>query len=119
MQALDASGGDGVKAGKAVTSSIGGASLAALQLGKHNINVNSICPGITRTALSDANLAVAAHQQGVSLEEMERRVIGLRELAKHAVEGYRFDAARHDFVPIAPSVSESTPSASSSDAGLA
>ena len=52
---------------------IGMTKLAALQLGKHNINVNSICPGITRTALSDANLAVAAHQQGVSLEEMERR----------------------------------------------
>jgi NAD(P)-dependent dehydrogenase (short-subunit alcohol dehydrogenase family) len=47
--------------------------LAALQLGKHNINVNAICPGVTRTALSDANLAVAAQQQGVTLEEMERR----------------------------------------------
>ena len=29
---------------------------AAQQLGKHNINVNSVCPGVTRTALSDANL---------------------------------------------------------------
>jgi NAD(P)-dependent dehydrogenase (short-subunit alcohol dehydrogenase family) len=47
--------------------------LAALQLGKHNINVNSICPGVTRTALSDANLAIAAQQQGISLDEMERR----------------------------------------------
>jgi len=47
--------------------------LAALQLAKHNINVNSVCPGVTRTALSDANLAVSAQQEGVSLEEMERR----------------------------------------------
>jgi NAD(P)-dependent dehydrogenase (short-subunit alcohol dehydrogenase family) len=47
--------------------------LAALQLGKHNINVNSVCPGVTRTALSDANLAVRAEQEGVGLEEMERR----------------------------------------------
>jgi NAD(P)-dependent dehydrogenase (short-subunit alcohol dehydrogenase family) len=52
---------------------IGMTKLAALQLGKHNINVNGVCPGVTRTALSDANLAVAAQQQGVSLEEMERR----------------------------------------------
>jgi NAD(P)-dependent dehydrogenase (short-subunit alcohol dehydrogenase family) len=47
--------------------------LAALQLAKHNINVNSICPGVTRTALSDANLHVRAQQEGVSIEEMERR----------------------------------------------
>src|SRR5579871_4284564 len=47
--------------------------LAALQLGQYNINVNSVCPGVTRTALSDANLAVAAQQQGITLEEMERR----------------------------------------------
>jgi len=47
--------------------------LAALQLAKHNVNVNAICPGVTRTALSDANLAVAAQQQGVTLEAMERR----------------------------------------------
>ncbi len=47
--------------------------LAALQLGKHNINVNSICPGVTRTALSDANLRVSAQQEGVSVQEMEQR----------------------------------------------
>ena len=46
--------------------------LAALQLGKHNINVNSICPGVTRTALSDANLRVRAEQEGVTFEVMER-----------------------------------------------
>jgi 3-oxoacyl-[acyl-carrier protein] reductase len=52
---------------------IGMTKLAALQLAKHNVNVNAICPGVTRTALSDGNLAVAAQQQGVTLEEMERR----------------------------------------------
>jgi NAD(P)-dependent dehydrogenase (short-subunit alcohol dehydrogenase family) len=52
---------------------IGMTKLAALQLGKHNINVNAVCPGVTRTALSDANLAVSARQEGVSLTDMERR----------------------------------------------
>ncbi len=47
--------------------------LAALQLGKHNINVNAICPGVTRTPLSDANLRVRAQQEGVSVAEMEQR----------------------------------------------
>jgi NAD(P)-dependent dehydrogenase (short-subunit alcohol dehydrogenase family) len=46
---------------------------ASQQLARHNINVNSVCPGVTRTALSDANLHIRAQQEGVSLEEMERR----------------------------------------------
>lgn len=46
---------------------------AAQQLGKHNINVNAICPGVTRTALSDANLVVRAQQEGLSIDAMERR----------------------------------------------
>ncbi len=52
---------------------IGMTKLAALQLAKHNINVNAVCPGVTRTALSDANLRVGAQQAGISVEEMERR----------------------------------------------
>ena len=46
---------------------------AAQQLGQHNINVNAVCPGVTRTALSDANLQVRAEQEGLSLEEMAAR----------------------------------------------
>jgi NAD(P)-dependent dehydrogenase (short-subunit alcohol dehydrogenase family) len=46
---------------------------AAQQLAKHNINVNSVCPGVTRTELSDSNLRVRAQQEGVTLEEMEHR----------------------------------------------
>jgi len=46
---------------------------AAQQLGAHNINVNAVCPGITRTALSDANLSVRAKQEGLSLAAMEER----------------------------------------------
>src|SRR6202521_2159799 len=46
---------------------------AALQLAPHDINVNAICPGITVTALSEANVAVRARDEGLSLEEMTRR----------------------------------------------
>ena len=48
---------------------------AAQQLGPHNINVNSVCPGVTRTALGMANLAVRANQEGVTEEEMARRQV--------------------------------------------
>jgi NAD(P)-dependent dehydrogenase (short-subunit alcohol dehydrogenase family) len=47
--------------------------IAAQQLGQHNINVNSICPGVTRTALSEANLQVRAQREGLTVEEMQRR----------------------------------------------
>jgi NAD(P)-dependent dehydrogenase (short-subunit alcohol dehydrogenase family) len=47
--------------------------IAALQLAPHNINVNAICPGITVTALSEANVAVRARDEGLPLEEMTRR----------------------------------------------
>ena len=47
--------------------------LGALQLAEHNINVNAICPGITRSALMDSILKVNAEKAGVSLEEMERQ----------------------------------------------
>jgi NAD(P)-dependent dehydrogenase (short-subunit alcohol dehydrogenase family) len=47
--------------------------IAALQLGRHNINVNAICPGTTVTALSEANVAARAREEGLSVEEMTRR----------------------------------------------
>lgn len=46
---------------------------AAQQLGAHNINVNSVCPGVTRTALSEASLRVRANEQNVTVEVMEQR----------------------------------------------
>ena len=47
--------------------------IAALQLARHNINVNAICPGTTLSALSEGNLRTRAGEEGVSVEEMERR----------------------------------------------
>jgi NAD(P)-dependent dehydrogenase (short-subunit alcohol dehydrogenase family) len=47
--------------------------IAALQLARHNINVNAVCPGTTVTALSDGNLRTRAREEGVTVEEMERR----------------------------------------------
>ena len=46
---------------------------AAQQLAQHNINVNAVCPGVTNTALSQANLEVRAQQEGTTLEDMQRR----------------------------------------------
>jgi NAD(P)-dependent dehydrogenase (short-subunit alcohol dehydrogenase family) len=46
---------------------------AAQQLARHNINVNAVCPGSTVTALSEANLAVRAREEGVGVDEMARR----------------------------------------------
>jgi len=45
---------------------------ASQQLARHNINVNAICPGTTVTALSEANVAVRARDEGVSVEEMRK-----------------------------------------------
>ena len=47
--------------------------MAAQQLARHNINVNAVCPGTTVTALSEANVATRAREEGISVEDMVRR----------------------------------------------
>lgn len=46
---------------------------AAQQLGRHNINVNAVCPGIVRTALYAEMVRVIAEKEGATVAEIERR----------------------------------------------
>jgi NAD(P)-dependent dehydrogenase (short-subunit alcohol dehydrogenase family) len=46
---------------------------AAQQLGRHDINVNAVCPGIVRTALYSEMVRVIAEKEGMSVAEVERR----------------------------------------------
>ena len=44
---------------------------AAQQLGRYNINVNAICPGVTRTELSQNNARGRAKERGITVEQMQ------------------------------------------------
>ena len=44
--------------------------IAADQLGRHDINVNAICPGVTETELSINNMQARAEASGVSVSEL-------------------------------------------------
>jgi NAD(P)-dependent dehydrogenase (short-subunit alcohol dehydrogenase family) len=45
--------------------------MAAQQLGRHDINVNAICPGVTRTELGQQNAIARASARGVTIEELQ------------------------------------------------
>src|SRR5947209_14789294 len=45
---------------------------ASHELAPHNINVNAICPGVTRTELGVRNAAAKAAERGVPVEELYR-----------------------------------------------
>ncbi|HTV45608.1 MAG TPA: SDR family NAD(P)-dependent oxidoreductase [Stellaceae bacterium] len=44
---------------------------AAQQLGRHNINVNAICPGVTRTELGERNAVARAAERGITVAELQ------------------------------------------------
>ncbi len=44
---------------------------AAQQLGRHNINVNAICPGVTRTELGARNAVARAAERGLTIAELQ------------------------------------------------
>ena len=48
---------------------------AAQQLGRHDINVNAVCPGIVRTRLYLDLVETIAQKEGVRSEEIERRYV--------------------------------------------
>ncbi len=45
--------------------------MAAQQLGHHNINVNAICPGVTRTELGARNAVTRAAERGLTVAELQ------------------------------------------------
>jgi NAD(P)-dependent dehydrogenase (short-subunit alcohol dehydrogenase family) len=45
--------------------------MAAQQLGRFNVNVNAICPGVTRTELGARNAVTRAAERGISVEQMQ------------------------------------------------
>ena len=44
---------------------------AAQQLGRHNINVNAICPGVTRTELGARNAVTRAAERGITVAQLQ------------------------------------------------
>jgi NAD(P)-dependent dehydrogenase (short-subunit alcohol dehydrogenase family) len=48
---------------------------ASQQLGIHNINVNSVCPGIVRTALYQEIVRIMSEKEGLSIEAVEKRAV--------------------------------------------
>ena len=44
--------------------------MAAQQLGRYNINVNAICPGVTRTELGARNAVTRAAERGITVEQL-------------------------------------------------
>lgn len=46
---------------------------AAQQLGRHNINVNAVCPGLVKTAMVADLMRTIATNEGKSVEEVERQ----------------------------------------------
>lgn len=47
--------------------------IAAHQLGPYDINVNAICPGITRTAMGQSTMLQRSQELGVPIERLEER----------------------------------------------
>ena len=56
--------------------------IAAHQLGRHDINVNAICPGITRTEMIRSIMAGRSEQLGVPVSELEEQLFAEIPIAR-------------------------------------
>jgi NAD(P)-dependent dehydrogenase (short-subunit alcohol dehydrogenase family) len=88
---------------------------AAQQLGRHNINVNAVCPGIVRTALYAEMVRVIAEKEGASVGEIERR--GVESVPLHRANEPEDIAAMIVFLA-SPGASNITGQAFNVDGGL-
>ncbi len=48
---------------------------AAQQLGRHNITVNAVCPGVVKTAIVAEMMRIDAEKQGITVEDAEKRFV--------------------------------------------
>ncbi|NIN67284.1 MAG: SDR family oxidoreductase, partial [Anaerolineae bacterium] len=53
---------------------IGFSELLAIEAGKHNIRVNTISPGATRTKEFEEMITALAHRRGITEEDMWRKL---------------------------------------------
>ena len=75
--------------------------MAAQQLGRHNINVNAICPGVTRTELGARNAVTRAAERGLTVEALQaEQEAGIRDQGAHGLTVAEMQAQQETGIPI-------------------
>jgi NAD(P)-dependent dehydrogenase (short-subunit alcohol dehydrogenase family) len=81
---------------------------AAQQLGRHNINVNAVCPGIVKTAIVEDLFKTRAAKEGRSIEEIEREAVAEVPLQRVNEPGHIAEAIVFFASPAAVNISGQT-----------